>query len=106
MWKLFQLLVASLLIVAGVSLMILWDNDSLSVIWTNPLSILWHDKPEHGHRLWWSLGPTLCFMGIFWIAEDWFGFGQTQDCSKDSELTSEKQKSLLAIDHAPREPLP
>lgn len=63
------------LILAGASLMILFQHQTLSVIWTDPLSIFWSDAELKVGIFWW-IGPMFIFIGIAIIAEDYFGFGR------------------------------
>ena len=103
--RLIELFLATTLIVSGALLLIVWEHP-LSVLWDDPLSIFWDDSMrvhESGGRLWF-MGPLLIGAGVFWIAEDWFGFGSNY--SKDSALKVETPPALKQIDHVKREPLP
>ena|SRR6185312_6765556 len=103
--KTLTLLLAIFLILAGFSLMILFQHQTLWVIWTDPMSILWSDAPPRAGVFWW-IGPTFLFLGIAIIAEDYFGFGQPTPghCSKDSALRAGKTRAGQRYAHDRLEP--
>jgi hypothetical protein len=69
------LILALTLIVGGILVMVAWEHP-LSDVLANPRLIFWDENSSfHGGRLW-LMGPLLIAAGAFWIAEDWFNFGQ------------------------------
>jgi len=105
MWKLVQLSISAALILGGIALMILFQHQTLSVIWTDPISIFWSDAPLKGGLLWW-IGPMFIFTGVAIIAEDYFGFGQPTRgrYSKDSASQDGMKRDALPYEHDRLEP--
>jgi hypothetical protein len=101
--RLVELFIAIALIVGGVLFLIAWEHP-LSIIWDDPVAIFWDAKTrvhEGGGRFWW-MGLLLIAAGAFWIAEDWFGFGQARNYAAGSELPIEKKPVALDYDRDQR----
>jgi len=79
MRKLIGLACSILLIAAGLLYVVLYQHPLQAVI-ENPMLIFWDaNMPARRIPLPWTIGFMLLAAGGFWIAEDWFNFGQRPD---------------------------